>query len=212
MRRIVFFSICLCLSTIAIEGFTAPKTCTYDTYKWNVPAKKSVEYHAVTKPYSELAHTEIDPKTGCSICREDQTRIALDNGKPVFVCTRLAHDIEMSLNRALDQGAIINSIIGYRVGQTRGDIDVDGNRTQFSNHSFGIAVDINAENNGLYGNCFQFSAQCRLRKGGAWRPYAKGGLHAHSPIVLGLRQIGLQWGGEIQGRQKDFMHFSPSGY
>jgi len=31
-------------------------------------------------------------------------------------------------------------------------------------------------------------------------------------IVKELVNSGLKWGGEIKGWQKDFMHFSPTGY
>jgi len=37
-------------------------------------------------------------------------------------------------------------------------------------------------------------------------------LHADSNIVRAIEDIGLKWGGEIDGKRKDFMHFSPTGY
>jgi len=128
------------------------------------------------------------------------------------MCDRLANSVEDALNAMLVQGETIISVTGYRVGLTRGPLDTDGNRTEYSNHSFGIALDINAEFNGLYGNCIEFSAGCYLRKGGRWQPDRKGGLRANSLTVKVLKQIGFKWGGKIAGQQKDFMHFSPSGY
>ena len=95
---------------------------------------------------------------------------------------------------------------------TRGKVDAESNRTQFSNHSFGIALDINDEQNGLYGQCFSFGPQCKLRKGGPWRPDQFASLVEDGDIVQSMKALGFKWGGEIQGRQKDFMHFSPTGY
>ncbi|MDQ7050893.1 MAG: hypothetical protein Q9M92_15725 [Enterobacterales bacterium] len=51
-----------------------------------------------------------------------------------------------------------------------------------------------------------------MRKGGAWNPSQEGSLTRDHPIVLELKKAGFKWGGEIQGKQKDFMHFSPTGY
>lgn len=95
---------------------------------------------------------------------------------------------------------------------TKGDVDALGHRTRFSNHSFGIAIDINEQQNGLYDRCIRFGPACRLRRGGVWNPDQAGSLTRDSPVVKALGQIGLKWGGAIEGRQKDFMHFSPSGY
>ena len=95
---------------------------------------------------------------------------------------------------------------------TRGPTDAEGLRTAFSNHSFGVALDVNAELNGLYDRCPSFGPDCRLLLGGRWQPDAPGGLSADSAVVEALREAGLRWGGEIAGKQKDFMHFSPTGY
>jgi hypothetical protein len=95
---------------------------------------------------------------------------------------------------------------------TRGDTDRHGNRTRYSNHAFGIALDINPEANGLYDRCPRFGPGCRLIKGGRWNPARPASLTADGPVVRALKNIGLRWGGQIEGRQKDFMHFSPTGY
>ena len=188
------------------------QVCTYDTYKWNVNLKRAVDIEHVEKHYTTVTPQERDAATGCTVCREDQVTLTLVNGKTVQLCKRIAAPIEGTLNDMIARGETIDTLTGYRVGMTRGAPDEGGNRTGFSNHSFGIALDINAEVNGLYGNCFAFGPQCKLRKGGIWKPNAKGGLHEHSLIVRALKDAGLKWGGEIQGRQKDFMHFSPTGY
>lgn len=188
------------------------QSCTYDTYKWNVNLKRAVDIEHVKKLYAEITPQERNAETGCSICREDQVRLTLMNGKSVQLCRRIAAPIEDALNNMIARGETINTIIGYRVGMTRGLPDKDGNRTGFSNHSFGIALDINVDMNGLYGNCVTFGPQCKLRKGGPWQPNVDGGLHEQHPIVRALKDVGLKWGGQIKGSQKDFMHFSPSGY
>lgn len=208
----VLYSVLVSLLLWATPALADPQTCTYDSYNWNVQSKSAVLRVHVEKPYRALTRDERDPHTGCSVCQEDQIRISLRNGKSVQVCKFMATRIEDALNQALQQGAAIDTLTGYRVGRTRGNADAQGNRTQFSNHAFGIAIDVNAAHNGLYGNCFKFGPHCRLRKGGAWQPKNQASLHTQSPIVLNLRAAGLLWGGEIQGRQKDFMHFSPSGY
>lgn len=198
-------------------GFASPanaqeKMCTFHTYAWNVHSKSAVNRQFVEKPYSELMPQERDARTGCSVCLEDQRVITLNNGVKLQMCAVLAGRTAVALNALLAHGETINSVTGYRVGLTRGKLDKDGNRTGYSNHSYGIALDINADHNGLYGNCVQFNQGCQLRKGGRWQPTHPAGLHKNKPIVRTLKSIGYKWGGEIKGRQKDFMHFSPSGY
>ena len=116
------------------------------------------------------------------------------------------------LERLQSEGEPIFEIVGYRVGKSSGDLDRNGDRTKFSQHSFGIALDINPAQNGLYDHCVAFGPPCRLRRGGRWNPQTRGALTATGAIVSGMKEIGIRWGGEIPGQQKDFMHFSPSGY
>jgi hypothetical protein len=73
-------------------------------------------------------------------------------------------------------------------------------------------VDINTNQNGLYENCVSFNSSCRLIKGGAWNPNQQLSLTSDSIIVQEFKRNGFKWGGEIAGQQKDFMHFSPTGY
>ncbi len=190
----------------------AEKLCHYSTYQWNSQQKKAVNFKQVVIPYRQLSKQQIDPLTGCSVCREDQEWINVGQLKPVLVCRRLASDLEKTLNQLLQSGQPIFKLVAYRVGMSRGPLDENGNRTQFSNHSFGIAIDINDEQNGLYDQCIEWSDKCRLIKGGNWEPRQVGSLTWDHPIVIQLKKLGLKWGGEIQGKQKDFMHFSPTGY
>jgi hypothetical protein len=189
------------------------QSCHYQDWRWNVEQKRVVEVKNVVKDYAMLAPDERDEQSGCSVCEEDQQLIKLDGLAAFSVCKRYATLVRESLQQLLRQGEKINSVIGYRVGRTRGDIDVNGNRTGFSNHSFGVAIDINTRHNGLYENCLQFGAQCKLVHGGPWRPEQdQFSLHQDGNIVKAFRNAGFKWGGEIAGRQKDFMHFSLTGY
>ena len=194
------------------QGWASEKRCSYSTYKWNVSSKSVVDYRHVKHSYGTLADYEVDQQTGCTVCEEDQVEITLYGVAPFKVCKLMAENVRSVLVDLIEQGQPIFKVVGYRVGMTRGDPDEQGNRTGFSNHSFGIAVDINDEQNGLYGNCFEFGPQCRLRKGGEWQPGQPGSLTIDSFVVNQMKDIGFKWGGEIKGRQKDFMHFSPSGY
>lgn len=204
--------ILLCAIPLIATYTHANKQCHYNTYKWNTITRKAVEYQRISKPYSELSTAEIDKNTGCSVCEEDQVILQIDPLKPFKVCHKVADKIQFVLRQAIDQGQVIDSIVTYRVGKTRGDIDTEGNRTRFSNHSFGVAIDINSKNNGLYNNCFSFGPQCRLIKGGEWSPQNPKSITYNSPIVRLMINNGYKWGGKIQGKQKDFMHFSQSGY
>lgn len=205
--------IAVCLSLLFVASAVSAQTCSYSTWSWNVNLKKAVAYRDVHKPYQELKEHEIDRVTGCSVCREDQVEINLPNIKPFLICRQLAANVQSTLLELIKLDQPIKTAIGYRVGQTRGKIDEQGNRTGFSNHSFGIALDINSQHNGLYTECFTFGEQCRLLRGGHWRPGKDPlSLKLNGLIVRQLKRIGLKWGGEIKGRQKDFMHFSITGY
>ncbi len=201
------------LSTFSAHIIAVPETCSYDTYQWSTVEKRAVNRLWVTHPYSENSADEIDADTGCSVCLEDQRTITLPGVKPFKVCRVMASVIESALMDLIEAGEPIMSIVAYRVGQTRGDVDENGLRTEFSNHSFGVAIDINSQHNGLYDRCIRFGPQCRLIRGGAWQPYVdEASLHPEGAVVSRFKREGFLWGGEIRGRQKDFMHFSPSGY
>ena len=189
-----------------------PKTCTYSTYKWNVHQRKAVEYKRVQHPYNNLTSFEIHKDTGCTVCEEDQVEIAISGINRFKVCSKFSGKVETSLRKLIKDNQPVTTVVGYRVGMTKGKIDDQGNRSEFSYHSFGIAIDINPEQNGLYDNCITYGSNCRLIKGGKWHPDQPGSLSIDGPIVMELKSIGFKWGGEIAGKQKDFMHFSPSGY
>lgn len=202
----------LCLILLPVITVAEP-VCTYSTYTWNTQLHRPVDHQIVEKPYSELSEMEIDEVTGCSVCEQDQVEVHIRHLKSFKVCYVFAGWLEKLLNELVEDGEPLEKVIGYRVGKTRGDADEYGNRTRFSNHSFGIAVDINPEHNGLYDQCVEYGNACRLIKGGPWSPgLDKRSLTSDSRIVELLEQAGFKWGGEIAGKQKDFMHFSPTGY
>lgn len=191
----------------------AEKTCSYSSYRWNTYTQQAENRQIVTKPYLNLSPQERDESTGCTVCEEDQRWIRIGELEPVRMCRVLAGRVENILNHALSRGFEIKQLIAYRVGKTRGDVDDEGKRTRFSNHSFGIAIDINPGSNGLYQSCINYGKECVLRRGGAWQPGRDPhSITADSDLVAAMKAAGFKWGGEIAGRQKDFMHFSPSGY
>ncbi|MEO1137061.1 MAG: M15 family metallopeptidase [Pseudomonadota bacterium] len=188
-----------------------PATCTYADWTWNSRERRPVDVREVEKPYSALTDDERDAVTGCSLCREDQVEIALPGLEPFQVCKVVADDLETALRRTIEAGFQVETVTGYRVGRSKGVLDAQGRRTEYSNHSFGLAIDVNADRNGLYDRCTEFSGACRLIRGGEWRPGEPGGITPETPLYEEMTAIGWKWGGELPGRQKDFMHFSPSG-
>ena len=196
----------------AVAGADAtPALCHYECTVWNVRQRTSIVRRKVSKPYASLEARERGAE-GCTPCVEDQTEIVLSNGLKFQACRRLAARFQNALEAALRSGAEIRTVVGYRAQMSRGPVDRDGNRTELSNHAFGQAVDINEASNGLYENCTVWSPQCHLRKGGAYRPGSSLSLTRDSPVVSEMKKAGFRWGGEIAGRQKDFMHFSLTGY
>jgi len=198
----------------AKEGRTEQQNreCTYEMLVWNVNQKSSVLKKNVQRSREDLTPQETDPATGCTVCSEDQVRIELPPLPSFSVCYKVAPRVRGVLEDLLRRGAPITSVVGYRVIKSRGPVDRDGNRTEFSNHSFGTAIDINPDLNGLYDNCVTFGPECRLLRGGEWRIGVPGTLERNGDVVLAFKEAGFRWGGEIAGKQKDFMHFSLTGY
>jgi hypothetical protein len=189
-----------------------PSECTYQMQVWNVYKKDKTSMQVIRHPYFNVTAEETDQTTGCTVCSEDQELINIAPIKPFSVCYKIAPQIRFAISNLIKKGEPIFSIVGYHVIKSRGRIDGKGNRTEFSNHSFGSAIDINPAQNGLYDKCIEFGPQCRLLRGGAWRIGELGTLEKEGTIVKSLKTAGFQWGGEISGNQKDFMHFSQTGY
>jgi len=197
---------------VCAEPSTPPQTCTYESFNWNVRQQRPVNLHTVVHPYSSLTPEEVDPQTGCTVCREDQVSVQVGRLKPFLVCNKVADKVRDALERLLAAGEVVEEVTAYRPGKTRNPLDDESNRTGFSNHAYGSAVDINRARNGLYDNCEQFGPWCRLLQGGTWIPGNPGVLGRDTAIVRGMKAVGFKWGGEIAGKQKDFMHFSVTGY
>jgi len=206
----IFFA--LYANAICAEPLVHPRVCTYETFNWNVRQQRPVNVRTVTHHYSELTPEEIDPQTGCTVCKEDQRQIQVGNLKPFFVCKKIADAVRDTLERLLAEGETVLEVTAYRPGRTRNPLDDSGNRTGFSNHAYGVAIDINRASNGLYDNCVQFGPGCRLIQGGLWVPGKPETLGRDTSIVRSMKKAGFKWGGEIAGKQKDFMHFSVTGY
>jgi len=188
----------------------AKDSCHYKYTVWNTLKKTTIKTVTVSKSKSKLSIEEIGP-FGCTPCLEDQSTIHLSNNQEITVCKHIAKKVQTALNQALNNGAKINTIKGYRASKSRGPIDKRGNRTVFSNHAYGIALDINENQNGLYYNCSTWSTSCSLRKGGRYNPKNPLSLTKDHLIVTEMKKQGLLWGGELNGSMKDFMHFSPDG-
>jgi hypothetical protein len=197
-----------------------PTTCTYSTYSWHVKKRRAVRHKRVEKPYGEVTDAERDPKESkCTICKEDQIEVKVGDVPSVTVCWLFETEVRKALEHISHSHFVFEQIEGYRVGKTRGPV-VAGVRSVFSNHSYGTAIDINRNDNGLYRACkvpineltTQRVRRCRLRVGGRWDPdknpkttiVPKGIVHQEF-----LRF--WKWGGELPGNMKDFMHFSIDG-
>ena len=137
------------------------------------------------------------------------------------MCWVYADSLRRALQTIADSGEFdVTEITAYRPGRTRGRI-VDGLRTEWSNHSFGTAIDINANRNGLYRSCNvevvtpDSIESCRLGIGGEWDPESRPRETITSTGVVYRAMttiVGWRWGGEIEGRTKDMMHFSITGF
>jgi hypothetical protein len=189
---------------------SAPAQCHYTYTVWNAKARKSLSRRTVNKPYGRLTEAEKGP-LGCTPCAEDQVDVQLSNGLEFKSCWAVAEKIRLVLEDSLREGQRIVSVVGYRPQMSRGSLDRQGNRTGLSNHSFGVALDLNEDYNGLYNDCLEWGRRCVLAKGGPYRPGHELSLTGDSPVVKRMGAAGFRWGGRLAGRQKDFMHFSPTG-
>lgn len=182
-------------------------SCSYEYSVYNVRARKSLKRIKVRKDKPDKRDA-----LGCSLCREEQVNVTLQNGVSFLICEKIAEHVSAILNDEIKKGFPIKEVVGYRSQMSRGKVDSEGNRTEFSNHSFGSAIDINPKANGLFDQCVTWGSHCRLRKGGPWLPHSNPySIKPNSSLVKKMKEIGLKWGGELFGRQKDFMHFSLSG-
>ncbi len=79
---------------------------------------------------------------------------------------------------------------------------------RWSNHAYGLAVDLNPTENPYIG--------CGQSRDPATRPYRDRSRHKRGMVdervVAAFASIGWGWGGSWAGDTKDYMHFSPTGH
>jgi hypothetical protein len=203
-----------------------PETCTYSAYAWDTKKGKSTDHFTVSKPYSEVTEDERDPNVPeCTICREDQVEIdphafGVNHGT-IRICHVYAEQVKSALTEIAKSGEFdIEKLEGYRPGKTRGKVDKNGLRTQWSQHSYGTAIDINANHNAIYSQCTekivgssQDVKNCKRGIGGAYQPekFPRVSI-VKDGVVYRIMTKFWKWGGEIEGTTKDIMHFSVTGY
>ncbi|OFZ46270.1 MAG: hypothetical protein A2381_11685 [Bdellovibrionales bacterium RIFOXYB1_FULL_37_110] len=211
-RKIWLVFVFINFQFVVPNAFSCNKICTYSSWKWHVQSKRAEDHKRIIKKCNELTMEEKDPNSNCTVCEEDQKTIFLKGLPPFKICKYYEKKITKALKNAIRKGFLINTITGYRVGKSKGSIDERGYRQEFSFHSFGTAIDINPGLNGLYENCDIPNPGCKKLLGGVWDPQRPGTITQDSIIYKELTSIGFKWGGEIAGKQKDFMHFSLVGY
>lgn len=189
----------------------AKPDCHYSTWTWDTKTRKTVQHERVAKNKKELSKEEKDPYSKCTVCEEDQISISMNGVGAFKICRHFAEPIKKILEEARRDGFPLIEVIGYRVGKSKGAADKNGLRTKFSHHSFGSAIDINPNFNGLYDNCNHFGPDCILLRGGRWNASNSASITKNSLLYLRFKKMGWKWGGELQGKQKDFMHFSKMG-
>lgn len=198
------------LLLLALPLRAQAEECTFSPSAWSV-----VERQGVALPRVQVDRAELDPSLvgpwGCTPCEQDQVEITLRSGLSARLCHAMAEPVRAALERAVDQGAQLESLLGYRPSRSKGQPDTAGLRTQWSHHAFGLALDVNAYHNGLYRQCTSWGPGCELIIGGPWAPGHALSLTPEHPVVRELEAVGLRWGGRLEGDQKDFMHFSPDG-
>ena len=81
-------------------------------------------------------------------------------------------------------------------------------RSTWSNHAYGLAVDVNPTENPYVGcgmtrdkEALSYLDRSRVRRG-----------MVHAPIVSAFTAVGWGWGGAWSGSTKDYMHFSWNGH
>lgn len=201
---LIFFTLLLSFSAYSSE------LCRYTYTVWNANKRISEGPFTVQKLKSALTQAE-KGSDGCSLCEEDQEDVTLSNGVKFRACRKYSMKFRAALEKILKEGKQVKTVVGYRPSISKGTLDSQGRRTEFSRHAFGVALDINEEFNGLYDQCIQWGPSCRLIKGGKYSGSHPLSITRNSPEVRHFREEGFRWGGEIEGFQKDFMHFSPDG-
>ena len=211
---------------VSISVVEPPATCTYDTWTWSVTRRQAVEPAHVVKAYASLTDEEKSPDwatSGCTLCREDQEEVSVAGLPAVRVCRSVAARVREALQAAVEAGFRVETLVGYRVGRSGGPV-VDGKRSRYGWHAYGLALDVNSGANGLYVGCARSAtpprsaadlAACRRTLGGDWDPRRRpaASVTVDGPLATAFsRVLGWRWGGERADGLKDLMHLSPDGY
>lgn len=184
----------------------AEPRCTYTPSVWQ--QDRAVAGPRVDKPRSALTDAERGP-FGCTPCEQDQRTARLSNGLELTACHVVIDDLVSALDHALAAGATVDAVSGYRPIRSRGPRDATGSRSAWSDHAFGLALDVDPDHNGLYERCEVFGPHCERRHGGPWRPGEDPrSLTPAHPVVTALDRLQWAWAGALDGAQKDFMHFT----
>ena len=190
--------------------------CDYESYWWSTSAGRPVDYENTSHPWPPRGDEVSPDDARCSICESDQVWVRLPDVEPFRVCWSVADELEDALLRAIDQGAVIESVTGYRPGRTVGRVDSRGRRTGFGPHAYGLGIDINADYNGFYSCTVDPSDPERVRRcgrahGGPYDPerYPRQTITRRSPIYVELTRRGWVWGGDVADERGylDLMHF-----
>ncbi|PIR03847.1 MAG: hypothetical protein COV59_04230 [Candidatus Magasanikbacteria bacterium CG11_big_fil_rev_8_21_14_0_20_39_34] len=205
--------------------------CTFTEKRWNTNTRTTALFRKETNaPYNTIISqdksyvSKSDPR--CSVCEQDQvlfdpSSVGIRGVSSVRVCWAYVDQIKQMLKTIVQNNQLeITSLVGYRPNRTVGAVNADGFRTGAGGHFYGMAIDINAEYNGLYSGCSGFDPIAHPlgpitcsgpSNGGPWNPPANPNktIYYNSPVYRLFTSNGWKWGAtNISGRTRDFMHFS----
>ncbi len=120
------------LGSVLSGGKALASLCTYETWDWDSIRKKSVNHKKISKPMTELTEEERGQIAGCSVCEEDQEVVRLHSLPPFKVCKKFRDRIVRAVNLAVSSGFPVYTIVGYRVGKSKGPLNSLGQNS--SNH------------------------------------------------------------------------------
>lgn len=191
--------------------------CEYSTYAWDTERGRSTDHEDVNKPFSAVTGDEVsstDPR--CTICESDQVLVELDGVPPFEICWVYVDEVVDAFLEAQRNGFIFEEVEGYRPGRTGGRTDSRGVRTEYGEHAYGLALDINGDFNGMY-RCRVDPSDpervraCRLAHGGEYRPerYPRRSIVRGGPLYRALTRRGWVWAGDEYEElgYLDIMHF-----
>ena len=104
------------MNTEAIDPLIPGDTC--PAMVWSAVERRTTRTVKVTKPRSQLSESEIGP-LGCTPCRDDQVQVTLVDGHSLTLCKAVAAPVREALDEGLAQGAVIDTILGYRASMSR---------------------------------------------------------------------------------------------